>query len=511
MIHRTDDAQSALFEENLTNGAVQKRRRTGGDSPKPADFGLTAPSQLVKNYVLDTNVLLHDPASLERFKENHLCIPVDVLAELDRFKSEQTERGANARRVHRRLTEMFSCSETVTRGVTNAFGGTVRMVIYDPAICPKNSEALNRFHRIFPDKERVDHRILAACLLLMQYNSAPVVLVTKDINMQLKARAVGIECQDYLNDKVDAREVSNYEVRRIEVDSNELQRFASSGELAVEEDRTTGVSANEYVLLGAGDKQTIPARFTIDGRFVRLNFPEVLKIPDGQSLKPLNLGQRCLIDALLNPEISLVTCYGHAGTGKTLVAVAAGLHEMFNRRYNGITVSRPVVAMGEQLGFLPGSLDEKMRPWLQPIHDALDLLMRPAAPLGPRRKQQKAQANTPPGGVKKPYELLMEQGILEIEALCYIRGRSIPNRFFILDEAQQLTPQEAKTIVTRMSRDSKLVMIGDPAQIDNPYVDSRSNGLVYTRNRLKGQSFVAHIALNRGERSELADAGARLM
>jgi PhoH-like ATPase len=322
---------------------------------------------------------------------------------------------------------------------------------------------------------------------------------------------VGIECQDYLNDKVDAREVSNYEVRRIEVDANELQRFASTGDLVLAEDRVEDVAINEYVLLGAGEKQTIPARFTVDGRFVRLNFPEVLKIPDGQSLKPLNLGQRCLIDALLNPEISLVTCYGHAGTGKTLVAVAAGLHEMFNRRYTGITVSRPVVAMGEQLGFLPGSLDEKMRPWLQPIHDALDLLMRPAAPLGPRRKQQKSATNATPATVKKPYETLMEQGILEIEALCYIRGRSIPNRFFILDEAQQLTPQEAKTIVTRMSRDSKLVMVGDPAQIDNPYVDSRSNGLVYTRNRLKGQPFVAHIALNRGERSELAEAGARLM
>jgi PhoH-like ATPase len=167
--------------------------------------------------------------------------------------------------------------------------------------------------------------------------------------------------------------------------------------------------------------------------------------------------------------------------------------------------------MGEQLGFLPGSLDEKMRPWLQPIHDALDLLMRPNTPLGPRRKQQKASAAPNPAGVKKPYEILMEQGILEIEALCYIRGRSIPNRFFILDEAQQLTPQEAKTIVTRMSRDSKLVLVGDPAQIDNPYVDSRSNGLVYTRNRLKGQDFVAHVALNRGERSELAEAGARLM
>lgn len=512
MIHRTDDeSQCALFDEPARQPAVTKRRRAAGDAPQPADFGLTAPSQLVKNYVLDTNVLLHDPASLERFKENHLCIPVDVLAELDKFKSEQTERGANARRVHRRLTEMFSCAGKVTQGVTNSFGGTVRMVIYDPASCPKDSELLNRFHRIFPDRERVDHRILAACLLLMQHNTAPVVLVTKDINMQLKARAVGIECQDYLNDKVDAREVSNYEVRRIEVDPGELQRYASSGEIALSDERTEGVAINEYVLLGAGEKQTIPARFSADGRFVRLNLPEVLKIPDGQSLKPLNLGQRCLIDALLNPEISLVTCYGHAGTGKTLVAVAAGLHEMFNRRYTGITVSRPVVAMGEQLGFLPGSLDEKMRPWLQPIHDALDLLMRPSTPLGPRRKQQKAATNATPVTVKKPYETLMEQGILEIEALCYIRGRSIPNRFFILDEAQQLTPQEAKTIVTRMSRDSKLVMVGDPAQIDNPYVDSRSNGLVYTRNRLKDQPFTAHIALNRGERSELAEAGARLM
>ncbi len=511
MIHRTEEGQSALFESPATVGVSPRKKKASSDTTKPSDFGLTAPSQLAKNYVLDTNVLLHDPAALERFQENHLCILVDVLSELDKFKSEQTERGANARRVHRRLTEMFSCAEKVTQGVTTEGGGTVRLVIYDPASCPKNSDQLNRFHRIFPDRERVDHRILAACLLLMQYNTAPVVLVTKDINMQLKARSVGIVCQDYLNDKVDAREVSNYDVRRVEVDPAELHRFASSGELPISEDRVQGLAINEYVLLGTGEKQTIPARLAHDGRFVRLNIPEVLKIPDGQSLKPLNLGQRCLIDALLNPDISLVTCYGHAGTGKTLVAVAAGLHEMFNRKYNGITVSRPVVAMGDQLGFLPGSLDEKMRPWLQPIHDALDLLMRPTTPLGPRRKQQKPGPAGAPATVKKPYELLMEQGILEIEALCYIRGRSIPNRFFILDEAQQLTPQEAKTIVTRMSRDSKLVLVGDPAQIDNPYVDSRSNGLVYTRNRLKGQPFVAHVALNRGERSELAEAGAQLM
>ncbi len=500
--------QSALFEETPVAAAPRKSRRIP-TTKAIEEFGLKAPSKMGKNYVLDTNVLLHDPACLERFKENHICILVDVLAELDKFKSEQSERGANARRVHRRLTETFASGGIPTNGVPTEGGGTIRLVIYDPSACPKNSERLDQFYRIFPDRDRVDHRILAACFLLQQYNTdGQVALVTKDINLQLKARAVSIECQDYLNDKVDAREVSNYEVRRIEVESNELQRFASTGEIEMDPQRCLGCSVNEYVLLCCGEKQTIPARFQFDKKFVRLNIPDVLKIPDGQSLKPLNLGQRCLIDALLNPDISLVTCYGHAGTGKTLVAVAAGLHEMFNRKYNGITVSRPVVSMGDQMGFLPGSLDEKMRPWLQPIHDALDLLMRPNVPLGPKRKQPKPGAAI---AVKKPYEALMEQGILEIEALCYIRGRSIPNRFFILDEAQQLTPQEAKTIVTRMSRDSKLVLVGDPAQIDNPYVDSRSNGLVYTRNRLKDQPFSAHVALNRGERSELAEAGAQLM
>ena len=501
---------TALLEETPASPSQRKSARGKTSNSPIDDFGLGAPTPTGKNFVLDTNVLLHDPACLERFQDNHICILVDVLSELDKFKSEQSERGANARRVHRRLTEVFAGGASPTKGVPTDGGGTIRLVIYDPEVCEINSDQLTQFYRIFPDRDRVDHRILAACVLIKQHNSDhEVTLVTKDINLQLKARAVNIDCQDYLNDKVDAREVSNYEIRRIEVDSSELHRFASSGEISIEDSRYVGTAINEYVLLCSGEKQTIPARLQFDQKFVRLNIPEVLKIPDGQSIKPLNLGQRCLIDALLNPDISLVTCYGHAGTGKTLVAVAAGLHEMFNRKYNGITVTRPVVAMGDQLGFLPGSLDEKMRPWLQPIHDALDLLMRPNTPLGPKRKQPKpSSSGVPP---KKPYETLMEQGILEIEALCYIRGRSIPNRFFILDEAQQLTPQEAKTIVTRMSRDSKLVLVGDPAQIDNPYVDSRSNGLVYTRNRLKNQPFSAHIALNRGERSELAEAGATLM
>jgi len=470
-------------------------------------FGLKQPDSPGKHYVLDTNVLLHDPGCINRFQENHLCIPADVLSELDRFKNEQTERGANARRIHRTLLAIFDHGESVTAGVSTDGGGTIRLVIYDPDLCEKSSAILQRFHRIFPDRVRVDHRILACTLLLQEHVDPPVVLVTKDLNMQLKARAVGITCEDYLNDKVEPQEAAKKEMVRLSLDQNEIQRFASSGEIELEAERTRELHLNQYILLEAGEKQTIPARLSASGKLVRLIVPDVIRIPDGHHLRPLNLGQKCFIDALLNPEVSLVTCYGQAGTGKTLVAMAAGLHGVFSREFNGLTVSRPVVAMGDQLGFLPGSLEEKMRPWLQPIYDALELLMSPQGKQGPKRKRNKPEHET----IKKPYDDLVSQGIIEVEALCYIRGRSIPNRFFILDEAQQLTPQEAKTVVTRMSRGSKLVMVGDPAQIDHPYVDSRSNGLVYTRQRMRGQSFAAHVTLSRGERSDLAEAGASLM
>lgn len=509
MIHQNDEGQAEIVPNEDVPRTTNHRALTQGQAK---DFGLIAPSALGKNFVLDTNVLLHDPGCLSRFKDNHVCIPVDVLAELDRFKNEQTERGANARRVHRALTEMFSDGSKLTGGVETDGGGSLRLVVYDPRSSAKCSAQLRLFHRIFPDRDRVDHRILAATMLVEEFNENATVLVTKDLNMQLKARAAGLECEDYLNDKVDPREVADYEMRRIDVDATELQRFASSGMLEIEHERRKEVVLNQYVLLQVNAKQTIPARLDSNGIFARLAIPEALRIPEGNSLKPLNLGQKCLVDALLNPEISLVTCYGQAGTGKTLVAIAAGLNEVFARNYNGLTVSRPVVSMGDQLGYLPGTLDEKMRPWLQPIYDALDLLTTPPVPSGPRRKQGKKDgaASTKPAA-SKPYEPLLEQGVIEIEALCYIRGRSIPNRYFVLDEAQQLTPQEAKTVVTRMSRGSKLVLLGDPAQIDNPYVDSRSNGLVYTRNRLKGQAFAAHISLNKGERSPLAEAGAQLM
>ena len=363
-------------------------------------------------------------------------------------------------------------------------------------------------------------------LLVQEEYPVPAILVTKDLNMQLKGLAVGLQCEDYLNDKVEAKDVDSYDPQGLDVDPYEMQRFASSGELQIEAARLAHLSLNEYVLLRAGERKTMPARLAQGGVFRRLQLPESLHIPRGIDLRPANLGQQCLIDALLDPALSLVTCYGQAGTGKTLLAVAAGLHAVFAKSFNGITISRPVVAMGETLGFLPGSLEEKMRPWLQPIYDALEVLMPPTGlggghhPPAPQqakkaRKNHGAESSQGPQhnsmAPRKPYEHLIEQGIVEIEALCYIRGRSIPRRYFVLDEAQQLTPLEAKTIVTRMSRGSKLIMVGDPAQIDNPYVDSRSNGLVYTRNRLKGNSLAAHVSLNKGERSPLAEIGAKLM
>ena len=510
----------SLFAEDETPQRKGTESPKHGTRRKPALKNKQTSSVQVKTFVLDTNVLLHDPACLQRFEDNDVCIPVDVLGELDRFKSEPSDRGANAREVHRMLSKVFAkAGANVMEGVPTAGGGKVKLVVFDIEEARKH-KALQRFQRVFPDLEKNDHRILACALWLAQQQGPenPVILVSKDLNMQLKARAVGVVCEDYQHDKVEAREVSHMELACLTVTGHELQRFASSGVLELEPKRMPSLAVNEYVLLSAGEKNSMPARYTAKGIFVRLLIPESLRVLQGRTIKPMNLGQACLLDALMNPEISLVTCFGQAGTGKTLLACAAGLSQVMAQGYTGLTVSRPIVAMGQGIGFLPGSLQEKMRPWLQPVYDAFDLLTRPVANTEfSKKKVSRHQRQDPPptpfnaSTVAAPYEPLLQSGIIEIEALCYIRGRSIPDRFFILDEAQQLTPLEAKTVVTRMSRGSKLVLVGDPGQIDNPYVDSRSNGLVYTRQRMRGQVFAAHIPLSKGERSPLAEAGAKLL
>jgi len=509
--------------------------------------GVTAPvsrirtSAKVKTFVLDTNVLLHDPQSIYKFEENNLAIPVEVLEELDAIKGEQsTERGRSARRVHRILQELLPDSRAMHEGVELPNGGTLSIIINPYLVDPaRTSPAMVRLRAILPDLAKKDNRIIAAALFVQEQFPPPTILVTKDVNVQLKARAVGLESEDYLNDKVpEVDDEASY--REIPLSIYELQRFCSEGAYELDEAVAKPLYLNEYVLLRSDEGKTMPARHYGDGVVRRLKLPDFVKAPGGIPVRARNLEQQFLMDALLDDSIQMLTCFGKAGTGKTLLSIGCALHQTQDdqSRYDGVSISRPVMALGKDIGFLPGTLEEKMKPWLQPYYDALEVLI-PSKPLKEpqfaakkvsKKKNKKrddqfiAQMTAPQpshaghngggngsGVPVKPYERLLRSGLVEIEALAFIRGRSIARRFFILDEAQQLTPHEVKTVLTRISEGSKIVLIGDPAQIDNPYVDSRSNGLVYAHNRMKGQGLAAHVKLTKGERSKLAELAADLL
>lgn len=493
----------------------------------------------VKTFVLDTNVLLHDPQSIYKFEDNNLAIPVEVLEELDAIKAEQsTERGRNARRVHRILQELLPDSRSMHEGVELPNGGTLSIII-NPYLMDggRTSPAMQRLRAILPDLSKKDNRIIAAALFVQEQFPPPTILVTKDVNVQLKARAVGLESEDYLNDKV-PEPVDEASYHEVALSIYELQRFCSEGEFQLEAEVAKPLYLNEYLLLRSDEGKTMPARYYGDGCVRRLKLPDFVKAPGGIPIRARNLEQQFFLDALLDDSVSIVTCFGKAGTGKTLLSIAGALHQTQDEhsRYDGLSISRPVIALGKDIGFLPGTLEEKMKPWLQPYYDALEVLMPSKPPKEPqfaakkvsKKKHKKnddryaALVAPPPshashnGGhghaaIAKPYERLLRTGLVEIEALAFIRGRSIARRFFILDEAQQLTPHEAKTVITRISEGSKIVLIGDPAQIDNPYVDARSNGLVYCHNRMKGQSLAAHVKLTKGERSKLAELAADLL
>jgi PhoH-like ATPase len=470
--------------------------------------GASAPSQRnrvsvkVKTFVLDTNVLLHDPQSIYKFENNNLAIPVEVLEELDAIKGEQsTERGRNARRVHRILQELLPDSRSMHEGVKLSNGGTLSVIINPYLADPsRRSAAMERLRAILPDLSKKDNRIIASALFVQEQNQPPTILVTKDVNVQLKARAVGLESEDYLNDKVpETDEELSY--REIPLSLYELQRFCSEGAFDLGTVAGEPLYLNEYVLLRSDEGKTMPARYYGDGVVRRLKLPDFVKAPGGIPVRARNLEQQFFMDALLDDSIHMLTCYGKAGTGKTLLSTACALHQTHDdhSHYDGVSISRPVIALGKDIGFLPGTLEEKMKPWLQPYHDALEVLIPSKPQKDPqfaskkvsKKKHKKhddhfsAQMNAPQpshvtqhggnhGPAVKPYERLLKSGLVEIEALAFIRGRSIARRFFILDEAQQLTPHEVKTVITRISEGSKIVLIGDPAQIDNPYVARRA-------------------------------------
>jgi PhoH-like ATPase len=436
----------------------------------------------VKNYVLDTNVLLHDPNSLLNFKENNVLIPIEVIEEIDRFKREPSELGQNARTVSRTLDGLREQGH-LSEGVSLANGGRLRIMFNGHGA--HNGAANGHSHS-------ADNRILAVALSIQKGEpKVPAILVTKDINLRIKADAAGIAAEDYETDRVFLSDLYSGVVE-IMVSPERLIKFRAEGELLLE--GPGKYFPNEYCTLMDETNPKRTALTRVDPTATRL-LP-ILDCREGVwGIKPRNREQHFAFDALLDDRIKLVTLMGKAGTGKTLMAMAAGLKRtVHDREFRRLVVARPTISMGKELGFLPGTLEEKLGPWMQPIHDALELL-----------------SDLNMGHESRRSNDLMRSGVIVVEALSYIRGRSIANQFMIIDEAQNLTPLEVKTIITRVGHGTKIIFTGDPWQIDNPYVDSSSNGFNYIVSKFREQAISAHIELQKGERSELAELAANIL
>ena len=439
----------------------------------------------MKNYILDTNVLLHDPHSLLNFADNAVLIPIEVIEEIDRFKRESTELGQNARAVSRALDELRK-QGALSDGVPLANGGSLKIVF-------EHKNGGNGHEADAPkfSSDSVDNRILTLAFQIKKKSKLPTILVSKDINLRIKADAIGLKAEDYETDRVHIKDLYNG-AREIPISPEQLAAFRANGE--VEANGGHKYFPNEYCSLvdEANPKRTVLARVDPTGK----KLIPILDCRDGVwGIKPRNREQHFAFDALLDDRIKLVTLMGKAGTGKTLMAMAAGLKRtVLDREFRRLVVARPTISMGKELGFLPGSLEEKLAPWMQPIHDALEMLSDLNMGHDHRRSSD-----------------LMRSGTIVVEALSYIRGRSIANQFMIIDEAQNLTPLEVKTIVTRVGTGTKLIFTGDPYQIDNPYVDSSSNGFNYIVSKFREQPLAAHIELQKGERSELAELAANIL
>ncbi len=438
----------------------------------------------MKNFILDTNVLLHDPQAVFKFQDNNIFIPITVIEEVDRFKKDMNETGRNARQISRIIDTMRE-KGSLASGITMPGGGMLRVELFS-----------EKYYSNLPVDLRVDsgdNRILGVALAVRErHPDMQVIFVTKDTNLRIKADTIGLHAEDYESDKIDIQELYSG-TRTIEMTAETIDRFYGQGWL----DATEGYSANEFVTLADSSNASHTAICRFDAASNKL--VPVRKVPKEGiwSLFARNREQSFAMDVLMDDSIKLVTLVGKAGTGKTLLAIAAGLQKVAEENvYNRLLVSRPVFPMGKDLGFLPGDIEEKLTPWMQPIFDNVELLIS-------GHESEKRHS--------KGYKELMAMGLLDIEPLTYIRGRSIPNQYLIVDEAQNLTPHEIKTIVTRVGEGTKIILTGDPYQIDNPYVDASSNGLTFLVEKFKGQRIAAHVTLTKGERSELAELAANLL
>ncbi len=440
-----------------------------------------------KVYVLDSSVLLHDPDAMFQFEDNEVIVPYAVLEELENTKRFMDSVGQAARRAIRHLDQLREQGQ-LAQGVTLSHGGKLRI-------------ELNHTGHVLPllsDPSLTDNRIISVCLNLTSEDARPVILVTKDIAMRVKADALGVMTQDYYNDKVVLVSLTD-EVVYQEMSDDQVNQVYQEGYIEV--DRT--FPPNTCVKGSVREHPVIPLVASPDGH--KLLFSQVHnQVTWG--IFPKNIEQSWALHLLNNPEIKLVNLMGPAGTGKTLLALASGLEQTIHAGlYATVLCARPIVPFGKDIGYLPGEKEHKVRPYMQPVYDNLELLLRP------KRDKEKERDNGGEAIFDSVIDLLKKKRQLDIEVLTYIRGRSIPNQFIIIDEAQNLSVHEIKTIITRAGEGTKIVLCGDQDQIDHPYLDKQSNGLAHVSSRLRGEPFYAQVWLVQGERSELASRSADLL
>jgi PhoH-like ATPase len=431
----------------------------------------------IKTFVIDTNVLIHYPEAIMSFRENEIVIPLEVLEELDNLKTFPDQRGKSAREAIRFL-DTIAKKGSLNEGVKLENGSTLRVSLSLPAEGPVGLAL-----------ERNDNKIIL-CAYALQREGRKVFFVSKDINARVKATAIGLRAVDYEKQKVDITTLYQG-VREMDVSAESLARLEASGELPMKE----RMFPNEYAILrDRATGRSAVVRGEGEGEGQRLRALGAWQGPIS-GISPLNDRQRVAFELLLDDKIRLVSLVGKAGTGKTLLAIAAGLKRTVeDKKYLRMLVTRPVVPVGKDIGYLPGEKSAKMANWMQPLFDNLEQIL---------------------GEYKRPNVKSVDPRVmatrLELEALSHRRGRSPRNQFMIVDEAQNLTPHEIKTLVSRAGEGTKVVLTGDPYQIDNMYLDANSNGLSYLVEAFKGQAIYGHITLQKSERSELAELAASLL
>ena len=430
--------------------------------------------------VIDTNVLLFDARAIYKFRDSDIHIPISVIEEIDRFKRDLGENGRNARQFSRSVDDLRVQGE-LAKGLPIEKTNSVIFISTDLYVDSLPKEL---------DSHKADNRILGTALHLQsKFPEVKVELITKDINLRIRADVFGIDAKDYEPDDVSFEEMYAG-VKELEVPHGDIDKFYQEKILEMDGEK---LFANQYVLL----KDESNPNHSAIGRYSRQAGGIVPLISPSEGIwgiHPRNVEQNFAFDALMNDEVLFVSLVGKAGTGKTLLAIAAGLSKTLDEGvFQRLLVSRPIFPMGRDIGYLPGDVEQKLNPWMQPIFDNVEFLMG-----ADKKAAGRAQE-------------LINQGMLNIEPLTYIRGRSIPKQYLIVDEAQNLTPHEIKTIVTRAGTGTKVVLTGDCYQIDNPYVDSANSGLTYSVERFKDQPLAAHVTMTKGERSELAELASNLL